>query len=95
MSDDRTRGSARGEVPARILDLSLGGALLVVDTSVEVGAIHDFALALGGETVWVQAEVRRAVPAPRGGGYEIGIEFIGIDPRHEKLLRDYVERGAH
>lgn len=66
----------------------------MVDTSFEVGAIHDFALQVGGETVWVQAEVRRAVSAPRGGAYEIGVEFIGIDPRQEKLLRDYLERGG-
>ena len=84
-------GSARGEVVARILDLSQGGALLVVHTSLEIGAIHDFALQLGSDTVWVQAEVRRASPAPRGGGYEVGIEFLGIDPHDERLLRAYVE----
>jgi c-di-GMP-binding flagellar brake protein YcgR len=84
-------GHARGEVVARVLDLSRGGALLAVNTAFEVGAIHDFALQLGGQTVWVQAEVRRASQAPRGGGYEIGIEFLGIDPHDERLLRAYVE----
>ena len=84
-------GSARGEVAARVLDLSRGGALLVVHNPFEVGAIHDFALQLAGNTVWVQAEVRRSNPAPRGGGYEIGIEFLGIDPHDERLLRAYVE----
>jgi c-di-GMP-binding flagellar brake protein YcgR len=84
-------GSARGQVAARVLDLSQGGALLVVHTALEVGAIHDFALQLGGQSVWVQAEVRRVNPAPRGGGYEIGIEFLGIDPHDERLLRAYVE----
>jgi c-di-GMP-binding flagellar brake protein YcgR len=87
-------GNARGEVATRILDLSLGGALLVVEAPFEVGAIHDFALQLGGETIWVQAEVRRSEPAPRGTGYEVGIEFIGIDPRHERLLRDYVDQAG-
>ena len=88
-------GSARGEVVARILDLSQGGALLVVHTALELGAIHDFALQLGGQSVWVQAEVRRVNPAPRGGGYEVGIEFLGIDPHDERLLRAYVdEQGS-
>jgi c-di-GMP-binding flagellar brake protein YcgR len=85
-------GSVRGEVVARVLDLSQSGALLVVHAPFDVGAIHDFALQLGGQTVWVQAEVRRASEAPRGGGYEIGIEFLGIDPHDERVLRAYVEQ---
>jgi c-di-GMP-binding flagellar brake protein YcgR len=92
MTEQAVHGSARGEVVARILDLSLGGALLVVHTAFEVGAIHDFALQLGGNTVWVQSEVRRTVRAPRGGGFEIGIAFLGIDPRDEPVLRAYVEQ---
>lgn len=92
MTGDSAHGSVRGEVVARILDLSLGGALLVVDTQLDLGAIHDFALQLSGDTVWVQGEVRRSVRAPRGEGYEIGIEFLGIDPQDERVLRAYVER---
>jgi c-di-GMP-binding flagellar brake protein YcgR len=92
MTGEVAHGSARGEVVARILDLSMGGALLVVHAPLEVGAIHDFALQLGGITVWVQGEVRRATPAPRGGGYEIGVEFLGIDPQDERVLRAYVDQ---
>ena len=92
MTGEVAHGSARGQVVARILDLSLGGALLVVHTTLEVGAIHDFALQLDGDTVWVQGEVRRATPAPRGGGCEIGVEFLGIDPQDEPVLRAYVSR---
>lgn len=94
MSDEPVSGTARGEVPARCLDLSLGGALLILTTALEVEAIHDFALDLDGETLWVQGEVRRCERAPRGGGYQVGIQFIGIDPQDERRLREFVGQRA-
>jgi len=86
----RLRGTARAEVPGRLLDLSLGGALLQLQAALVEGEIHDFALDLEGETVWVQGEVRRCRPASRGG-YEVGVEFIGIDPRDQRRLRAYIQ----
>jgi c-di-GMP-binding flagellar brake protein YcgR len=83
-------GTARAQVPVRFLDLSLGGALLVLATSLEEGAIHDFALELSGHTVWVQGEVRRCLPADRGAGYHVGVEFVGIDPQDRKLLQEFL-----
>lgn len=83
-------GTARAQVPARFLDLSLGGALLALTTALEEGAIHDFALEVEGRTLWVQGEVRRCRPAERGGGYHVGIEFVGIDPQDERRLRQYL-----
>lgn len=91
MSSDPLRGTARAEVPARLLDLSLGGALLDLATALEVGAIHDFALQLDGETVWVQAEVRRCQRV-RAAGYQVGVEFIGIHPHDQRRLRAYVDQ---
>jgi hypothetical protein len=85
------RGTARAQVPARLLDLSVGGALLSLALPLEVGAIHDFALSIEGATVWVQAEVRRSTPAG-GGGHQVAVEFIGIDPGDQKLLQEYLER---
>ena len=78
-------------MPARLIDLSVGGALLGLDLPLEVAAIHDFALTIEGATVWVQAEVRRCAPAPRGG-HEVAVEFIGIDPGDQRLLEPYLER---
>jgi c-di-GMP-binding flagellar brake protein YcgR len=91
MSDDGLTGTARAQVPARLLDLSLGGALLELSTSLEVGAIHDFALQLDDEVLWVQGEVRRC-RAGRGNGYEVGVEFIGIHPHDRQRLQAYVDR---
>lgn len=92
MSEGLT-GVARGEIAARLLDLSMGGALLQLEMALEEGAIHDFALQIDGRTVWVQGEVRRSTKAPRGPGYEIGIAFLGIDPQDERVLREYLTRS--
>ena len=86
----RLRGTARAEVAGRLLDLSLGGALLHLQAALVPGEIHDFALDLDGETVWVQGEVRRCRRAPRGG-FEVAVEFVGIDPRDQRRLKAYLE----
>ncbi len=83
-------GHARAEIPARLLDLSVGGALLVQRAPLEVGAIHDFAIELGGQTLWVQAEVRHCHPADRGGGYQVGVEFVGVAPHDQRRLSEYL-----
>ena len=91
MTNVDLHGTARAQVPARLIDLSVGGALLALDLPLEVGAIHDFALSIEGATVWVQGEVRRCAPAS-GGGHQVGVEFIGIDPGDTRLLQAYLER---
>jgi len=90
---DTVKGVARGEIAARLLDLSMGGALVQLEVSLEEHAIHDFALQIDGRTVWVQGEVRRSIKAPRGPGYEVGIAFLGIDPQDERVLREYLEQS--
>lgn len=90
MSEQRVSGTARAQVPARFLDLSLGGALLSIQTTLRVGAIHDFGLDLSGETLWVQGEVRHCRLGRPGAGYEVGVQFVGIDPKDERRLRNYL-----
>jgi c-di-GMP-binding flagellar brake protein YcgR len=84
------RGTARAQVSGRLLDLSLGGALFHLQAALTEGEIHDFALDLDGETLWVQAEVRRCRTAPRGG-YEVGVEFVGIAPQDQRRLESYIK----
>ena len=91
MTEGGLTGTARAEVPARLLDLSLGGALLDLTAVLEVGAIHDFALALDHEVLWVQGEVRRCRQV-RPDGFEVGIEFIGIHPHDQRRLQTYVDQ---
>ncbi len=85
----RVRGTARAEVEARLLDLSLGGALLGLGAELRIGSIHDFRLDLRGEPFRVQGEVRRCEGAP--GEYRVGVAFVGIHPHDEKRQRDYLE----
>ena len=94
MSGPAVTGTARAQVPARLLDLSLGGALLDLATALEVGAVHDFSLQLDGETLWVQGEVRRCRQV-RPDGCEVGVQFIGIHPQDERRLRAYVDHRRH
>lgn len=87
------RGTARGQIPARLMDLSVGGALLHLSMPLEIGAIHDFALQIEGHTVWVQGEVKRSEPSPGGSGHQMAVEFIGIDPGDQRLLQAYLNRS--
>jgi c-di-GMP-binding flagellar brake protein YcgR len=91
MSGDPVSGTARAQVPARLIDLSLGGALLDLKTALDVGAIHDFALQLDHDVVWVQGEVKRCRQV-RSEGFEVGIEFLGIDPHDQSRLQAYLKR---
>jgi c-di-GMP-binding flagellar brake protein YcgR len=91
MSSDPVTGTARAQVPARLLDLSLGGALLGLSTSLDVGPIHDFALQLDGEVLWVQGEVRRCRKLS-DDRFEVGIEFIGIHPHDQSRLQSYLKQ---
>lgn len=66
--------------------MSAQGARLLVSTPLEIGAIHDFRIDLEGDDVWVQAEIRRCTAF--GEDFELGIQFVGIDPRdHQRVLR--------
>jgi len=91
MSGGPVTGTARAQVPARLVDLSLGGALLDLRTSLDVGAIHDFALQLDGDVLWVQGEVKRCRQV-RNEGFEAGIEFIGIHPHDQSRLQAYLKK---
>ena len=92
MSDDALGGTARAQIATRVVDLGLGGALLVMSRPLEVGSIYDFTLEIDGEPLWVQAEVRRFGPADRGPGHHIGVQFLGMDPHEQQRLQEYLAR---
>jgi hypothetical protein len=83
-------GTARVQLEARVLDVSLGGARLEVAARFAVGTIGDFAIPLDGQVMWVQAEVKRCEPA--AGGYEVALEFVGVHPDDQRRLREYLDR---
>jgi PilZ domain-containing protein len=83
-------GTARVQLEARVLDVSLGGARLQVPTPFDVGTIGDFAIPLDGHVMWVQAEVKRCLPA--ADAFEVAVEFVGVHPDDQRKLRDYLDR---
>jgi c-di-GMP-binding flagellar brake protein YcgR len=87
----KASGTARGQVEARVLDLSLGGALLHLNAPLADGSIHDFVLHLEEDEVWVQAEVVRCRPTDRGG-HRVAVQFVGIAPEHQRTLEQYLAR---
>jgi c-di-GMP-binding flagellar brake protein YcgR len=89
---DSVQGTARAQVPVRLVDLSRGGALFAMGSALDVGSIHDFTLDLSGEALWVQGEVRRCRAARSGDGYEVAVEFVGIDPHDLRRLVEYLSR---
>jgi c-di-GMP-binding flagellar brake protein YcgR len=83
-------GVARAQVPARLLDLSESGARLSLQAELVVGEEHDFALDLEGQTLRVRARVCRSESTGPGDGFHVGVEFVQLDPAHERLLKQYV-----
>jgi hypothetical protein len=90
MANETVTGTARAQVEARVIDLSVGGALLQLAAPLEVGVITDFCVPLEAGGVWVQAEVKRCTAT--GEGYEVGLQFVGVHPQDERLLREYLAR---
>ena len=83
-------GVARAQVPARLLDLSESGARLSLQAELTVGEVHDFALDLEGQILKVRGRVCRSESTGPGDGYHVGVEFVQLDPAHERLLTQYL-----
>ena len=92
MTQDAISGTVRTRVSVRFLDLSLGGALGVVKTKLEPGAIHDIALELGDASLTLRARVQRCEHSPAVSGYVVAVEFLALAPDQEKLLRNYLAK---
>jgi PilZ domain len=89
--DPAVKGQARGQIEARILDLSQGGARLELPAPLDLGSLHTFSLRVGGETVLVHAKVRRCGPGPGDGSFEVAVEFVGMAPQDAARLGRYLE----
>jgi DNA-binding response OmpR family regulator len=73
--------------PAKLVDLSLGGAQVDIDATLEPGermsVSFDF---FDGEPGWiVEGQVRWRDPA--AGGFTYGVAFVDMAPEHERQLR--------
>jgi c-di-GMP-binding flagellar brake protein YcgR len=82
MSEDRSR----------LLDLSSNGARLRNERELEVGSVHDFTFELLGETVRVRAKVRHCLPEERNPGFQVGVEFVKVDPATSRRLEAFARK---
>jgi DNA-binding response OmpR family regulator len=86
--DVTTLSGARFDVaPAKLVDLSLGGAQVDLDATLEPGermkVSFDF---FDGEPGWVvEGQVRWRDPA--AGGFTYGVAFVDVAPEHQRQLR--------
>jgi len=92
----------RGELTGRaswnvsIQDLSLGGCLVQCDAALDRGSIVDVAVQLGsGQSVDVKGRIVHAsldgALLPRALRYLVGVEFLAVPVREEKVLRQFLE----
>jgi hypothetical protein len=81
-----------GREQALVLDVSPSGARLTQGDACEVGMVREFSFELQGELVRVQAEVKHCAPVPEGKGYQLGVQFVGVDPGSRRQIEDFVKR---
>ncbi|MEQ1726827.1 MAG: PilZ domain-containing protein [Vicinamibacterales bacterium] len=72
----------------RVVDISVGGVLLLSPRSAPVGTRGRLSLTLGGNPLSAEVEIRRVVDAPDRTGFRIGAMFLDITPAQ----RDTIER---
>ena len=72
----------------RIIDISVGGVLLASTRSASVGARGRLSVALAGNPLATEVEIRRVVESLDRTNYRIGAEFVGMSADQ----RDIIER---
>ena len=79
----------------RLLDISLGGALLAAESTLPMGASAQLRSALGGTEVRIEVEVRRTVALPDGSPlHGLGAIFTTMDPRSRRCLEDFLRKAS-
>jgi hypothetical protein len=72
----------------RVIDISLGGVLLASTRSATIGAKGRLSVAIAGNPLATEVEIRRVVESPDQTNFRIGAAFIGISAEQ----RDIIER---
>jgi c-di-GMP-binding flagellar brake protein YcgR len=74
----------------RVVDISVGGVMLMAPRPAPVGTRGRLSLTIGGSPLAAEVEIRRVVQAPDRGSYRIGAMFLDITPAQ----RETIERLA-
>ncbi len=89
------------DMPAWLLGLSEGGAMIRTERYIPVPTPLSIQLSIGSEgsnrTMSVDGIVRWAKSADEGHPFNLGIEFLRVDPDDLNILREYLRQleGSH
>lgn len=79
----------------RMLDISLGGALLAAELELPVGAQAELRTGLGASAFRTDVQVRRAVGLPAGVTLNgLGTMFTTMDERSRRNLEDFLRKAS-
>ena len=85
-------GDVVASLSATVLEISIGGARLVVNKPIAPGDLIDFAVALG-DPPWrleARALAVHAFQRRRGGSYHVGAHFIDLSSLQERRLSRFI-----
>jgi PilZ domain len=78
----------------RMLDISLGGALLAAELALPVGASAELRTGLGATAFRTDVQVRRTVGLPAGVALNgLGAMFTTMDERSRRTLEDFLRKA--
>jgi c-di-GMP-binding flagellar brake protein YcgR len=78
----------------QILDISLGGVLLLSAQIARIGATGRLTLTLGSQPFSAEVEVRRVVPVAGTDECRIGAMFLGISPENARMIERFTDQGT-
>ena len=79
----------------RMLDISLGGALLAAELALPVGASAELRTGLGATAFRTDVQVRRNVGLPAGVSLSgLGAMFTTMDERSRRSLEDFLRKAS-
>lgn len=79
----------------RMLDISLGGALLAAELALPVGASAELRTGLGASGFRTDVQVRRTVGLPAGVSLNgLGAMFTTMDERSRRSLEDFLRKAS-
>lgn len=79
----------------RMLDISLGGALLAAELALPVGATAELRSGLGASAFRTDVQVRRSIGLPAGVTLNgLGAMFTAMDERSRRSLEDFLRKAS-
>ncbi len=84
-------------IRAQTENVGAGGVAVILERPLERFSVVSLRLELDASLPWIECEgkIMWAIPSREVGGrreqYDTGIEFLGLDPGQQELIRRYVE----